>query len=61
VLGHRQIQKHDVRLKLAGQLDGFRAIAGFSDDFEIRFCFQQTTEAIPKNGVVIGNDQAYWL
>ena len=58
---HRQIEKQDVGLQLAGHLDRFGSVAGFPNHFQIGFRFQQTAQTIAKNRMVIGNHNAYGL
>ena len=55
---HGEIEQQNVGLELPRQLDRFRPVTSFSDDRELGFGFQQPPQAIAKNGVVVGDQNA---
>ena len=54
--GHRQIEQQDVWLKLTCQGNRLLPIRGLAHNSEILFIDQQPSQAVAKNGMVIGND-----
>ena len=47
-----------VGLKLAGLLQDFRAVAGFTRDRYVALDFEQHAECAPQDGMIIGDQQA---
>jgi hypothetical protein len=58
VARHGEVEEQDVGLQLPGQLDGFSAIASFSYHFEVWFGFQEATQSVTENRMVVGNNYA---
>ena len=57
-VGHGEIEEQDVRLELAHQLDGLRAVRGFADDAEARLHLQQLAQPVAEDGMVVGDEDA---
>src|SRR5260370_36672455 len=52
---HSDIEQQNVRLQLAGVLDGFAAVPGFATYFPSRMIFQQRANAFSSHFVAIRN------
>lgn len=51
--GHREIQKDDVGKKFCRLADRLAAVFGFSEHLAVRGCFQQLTQSVAHNGVIV--------
>ena len=55
--GMRQAQQKDVGRKLSNHRDRGGTIRNFALNHESWFCFEKTTQAMSKDGMLTGNDQ----
>ncbi|GAX56866.1 hypothetical protein SO3561_08434 [Streptomyces olivochromogenes] len=57
-VGHADVHEDDVGLVDAGEVDGFFAVGGFVDDFEVGAGVDQDPEGRPEQGLVVGEQHA---
>jgi hypothetical protein len=56
--GHEQVHEHNVGLELVGQLEGFRTVLGFADDFQLLIEGKEHPQSLTDHTVVVGNYDA---
>src|SRR5208282_1002752 len=61
VVRHSEIEQKNVRLNLRRQFHRLEAVASFAHYLHILFRFQQTPQPVAKNGVIVGNHNAYGM
>ena len=54
--GHADVHDDDLGLEFFGEGDGFEAVFGFADDFEVGFGVEEEADAAADDGVVIGEE-----
>ena len=59
--GHGAIHHDDARPQVDGQAHGFFAVARFGDDRDPLVVFQHTTEAAPNQGVIVRQQNRYFM
>jgi hypothetical protein len=59
-LGHGDIKEKEIGLVLQSESQGFFAIAGFRDHFEPIGVFENETEALAIDGMVVSEDESEW-
>ena len=57
-LWHRDVHQHDFRIQFACKLDGLAAVVRLTDHF-VALGLQQTAKAVPKQRVIIGNQDSH--
>ena len=61
MLGHGQIQQQDVRLQLPRQFHRLGPVGSLAQNLEVLLGFQQAPQAVPEDGVVVGNQDTNGL
>ena len=50
---HGDVHHDDIGPQAGCELDGFAAVAGFADDFEVRLGAQKHAKTLPHHGVIV--------
>ena len=58
--GHREIHQDDVGLQLAGLLQDFHTVAGFTRDRHVALDLEEHAESGPQDGMIIGDQESNW-
>ena len=55
---HGQVEEENVGLDFGGKLYRLAAVAGFAHHFHVRLRFEQPSQAVAENRMIVGNDDA---
>ena len=55
---HGEVEDDDVGDEFVSEDNGLLAIGGFADDFDVRFGSEEGAEALPDDGVIIGDENS---
>src|SRR5581483_10035303 len=57
-LGHADVHDDDVGVELTGEAQRFASVGGFADDLDVALQFEDEPEALPYEGLVVGEQDA---
>jgi len=60
-LGHLKIEQKDIRRKLVIKCAHFLAISGFGHDFYVLLRFENGSQSLPNDRVIISQENTYLL